>query len=286
MMTRFNTSTRRPAAGRGFSLIELLVVIAIIAIIAGLTFPIAATMRERGNQTACIGNLQSIGQALRLYRLDERTYPPALYGYLDESRVVDRSGTKNSALPPAEKQPTTFLYPHYARSRREFKCPNNPNRFDETTLAGPFTGQSLPRALPTEKVQSDDGYNLEAITSGPVFYYLFDSYDGGVVRPTMKVTGGPAPVLEPGSTAYPGYEQHFRRDWASLWSPTGDLGRELLNRNPEDGTFVTACSYHRTYRGDGTLAPGPRSMDMVLFLDGHTEKIPSSEVGPFTAPRL
>ena len=44
-----------------FTLLELLVVIAIIAVVAGLTFPVAQSSRQKGNQMSCLSNLQSIG---------------------------------------------------------------------------------------------------------------------------------------------------------------------------------------------------------------------------------
>ena len=250
---------------RGFSLIEMLVVIAIIAILAGIIFPLASTMRERGNQSACISNLQSVGQALKLYRLDERAYPPALYGFLIEGDTA----------------PTTFLYPHYAHSRREFKCPDNPNRFDETLLAGPFEGSSMPNALPQEIVGPGPKYDsVKPLIGKRIAYYLFDSYDGGFLPPLKKVTGQANPSIGP-----TGYELHYRRDWAHFNACGPD--RQLLNRNPEDSTFVTTCTYHRRYTGavPPSLLQGPESWDMVLFLDGHTEKIPSDQVGPAVTPR-
>lgn len=247
----------------GFSLIEMLVVMAIIAILAGIIFPLATTMREKGNQSACASNLQSIGQALKLYRLDERSYPPALYGFLIEGDTV----------------PTTFLYPHYARSRREFKCPDNPNRLDETKLGGPFSGSKMPNALPQERVpKPGGGYDDKPIIDKPIAYYLFDSYDGGCLVPQVRVNV----PMQPASTGPTGYELHYRRDWAFFGA--SDTDRELLNRNPEDGTFVTACTYHRKYNGTALLA-GPSSWDIVLFLDGHTERIPSDQVGPQVSPR-
>jgi prepilin-type N-terminal cleavage/methylation domain-containing protein len=249
---------------RGFSLIEMLVVMAIIAILAGLIFPLATTMREKGNQSACISNLQSVGQALKLYRLDERAYPPALYGFLIEG----------------DSAPTTFLYPHYARSRREFKCPDNPNRVDETGLAGPFDGVDSPvTAVPLERVpKQGGGYDVKPILDKQIAYYLFDSYDGGVLPPSRKIPS----MVRTVKAGLPGYEIHYRRDWGFFGA--SDPDRELLNRNPEDGTFVTACTYHRKYNVLD-LVPGTGSWDMVLFLDGHTEKIPSDQVGPQVSPR-
>lgn len=270
---------KRAARSRGFTIIELLTVIAILAVLMAMIFPVATTMRQRSNQSACITNLQNIGQSLKLYRLDERSYPLALYGY-----VVDRNDNNN----PLDDEPTTFLYPHYSRARRDFKCPSNPNRNREDLFAGPFQNKSPGAAVPLERVRrTGHETTLEPVTGHKIYYYIFDSYDGAVIPPRARIGSQLTPPLRAlPSMAAPQYEQHYRRDWFSLFMPEGNqlhpmATRELLNRNPEDSTYVTTCTYHREYNvGEETitLKQGPKSWDIVLFLDGHAEKIPSSEV--------
>jgi hypothetical protein len=132
---------------------------------------------------------------------------------------------------------------------------------------------------------------LKPITENRIAYYLFDSYDGGVLPPTYRSTNNTMVPVFSGSISTPGYELHYRRDWVSITAGSfnannPNAARELLNRNPEDRTFVTACTYHRSYDpATGEVRPNADSLDMVLFLDGHTEKRPSDEVGPTMAPR-
>lgn len=265
---------RRQQHTRAFSLLELLVVIAIIAILGGLTFPMAATMRQRSNQTSCMSNLASIGQAMRMYRLDEREYPPALFGWLDPNLP------ENQGKAWGEMTPTTFLYPHYIKSRRDFKCPSNPKRFEEpgtanwkemNSISPAFTSNSVAYMVPLKKQRkAGGGWELVPLLNGPIRYFLFDSYDGGIAA---------KPFTNPNF-----YGPTYRRDWASVGithgffpadSPLAD--RELLNRNPQDNSYITSCVFHRFFEADG-FTPTRDSVDIVLFQDGHAEKIPSRQM--------
>jgi prepilin-type N-terminal cleavage/methylation domain-containing protein/prepilin-type processing-associated H-X9-DG protein len=47
----------------GFTLVELIVVVAIIGFLAALLTPVINTVKQKGNQARCVGNLRSIGAA-------------------------------------------------------------------------------------------------------------------------------------------------------------------------------------------------------------------------------
>src|SRR5215210_1670054 len=66
---------------RGFTMVELLTVIAIIAILAGILFPVFATVRKNVHKATCSSNLHSIAVGLKLYKDDHGAYPEALYGF-------------------------------------------------------------------------------------------------------------------------------------------------------------------------------------------------------------
>src|SRR4051794_17550130 len=61
---------------RAFTLIELLVVIGIIAILSAVVFPVFASVRERGRQTACLSNQRQITMAVLQYVEDNDEHFP------------------------------------------------------------------------------------------------------------------------------------------------------------------------------------------------------------------
>jgi prepilin-type N-terminal cleavage/methylation domain-containing protein/prepilin-type processing-associated H-X9-DG protein len=64
----------------GFSLIELLVTIAIIAVLIGILIPTLPLVRDAGRRAVCGATLRGIGQAVELYKNDNReVFPVARY---------------------------------------------------------------------------------------------------------------------------------------------------------------------------------------------------------------
>jgi general secretion pathway protein G len=63
----------RPAAG--FTLIEVLVVILILGVLAALVVPRVMDRPDEAKRVAARADVNSIVQALKLYRLDNGTYP-------------------------------------------------------------------------------------------------------------------------------------------------------------------------------------------------------------------
>lgn len=61
---------------RAFSLTELLIVSALIAVLIGLLIPVAGAVRRRGHAMECLGHLRTLGQAVRGYQVDHRSYYP------------------------------------------------------------------------------------------------------------------------------------------------------------------------------------------------------------------
>ena len=62
----------------GLTLVELSIVIAIIAILAAIAVPSYSSYRERVRIHQAITDITAMGEAIKLYEIDNRTYPATL----------------------------------------------------------------------------------------------------------------------------------------------------------------------------------------------------------------
>ena len=70
----------RSHPSRGFTLIEVMVVIVILGILAALVVPRLLSRPDEARTVAARADIAVIGQALKLYRLDNQRYPSAEQG--------------------------------------------------------------------------------------------------------------------------------------------------------------------------------------------------------------
>src|SRR6266852_2614300 len=76
-MTKLSIASRR---ANGFTLIEILVVIVILGILAALIVPRVMDRPDQARTTAARADINAIMGALKLYRLDNGTYPSTEQG--------------------------------------------------------------------------------------------------------------------------------------------------------------------------------------------------------------
>ena len=105
---------------RGFTLIELLVVLAILALLAGLVGPqVMKSLGESKSKTARL-QIEDLGAALDLYRLDVGRYPSTTEGL---SALVENPGNTDRWNGPYLKKRLVpkdpWAYDYYYRSPGE-----------------------------------------------------------------------------------------------------------------------------------------------------------------------
>ncbi len=80
--------TRGRTGREGFTLTEMLVVIGIVVLLMAISVSVGRSLREGNRMLACKSQLQQIGQAMKLYRMDEMGFPP-LYITAAQDPAVD-----------------------------------------------------------------------------------------------------------------------------------------------------------------------------------------------------
>ena len=79
-MGKITQSLPKTLGSRGFTLIELMVVIVILGILAGLIVPRIMDEPDRARQTKATLDIESVGTALKMYKLHNGKYPTTEMG--------------------------------------------------------------------------------------------------------------------------------------------------------------------------------------------------------------
>ncbi|MEO5347004.1 MAG: type II secretion system major pseudopilin GspG [Magnetococcus sp. YQC-9] len=121
MSTTTRSKHSRPSFGSqaGFTLIEIMVVVVILGILATLIIPKIMSRPDEARQTKAVLDIQSIGQALDLYRLDNHNYPTTEQGLgalviRPETEPVPKRWRQEGYLPKAPVDPWGNPYVYLA----------------------------------------------------------------------------------------------------------------------------------------------------------------------------
>jgi general secretion pathway protein G len=115
--TRLNEDFKRSASG-GFSLIELMIVIIILGLLASLVMPNIMGKSEEAKQKLVCIQMKNIGETLKLFKLDNGTYPEteegleALVSNPDPDRYPNysKSGYFENGKIPKDSWQSPFIY--------------------------------------------------------------------------------------------------------------------------------------------------------------------------------
>jgi type II secretion system protein G len=264
----------------GFTLIELLVVIAIIGILAAIIFPVMARARDSAYRNADITSMNTLRNALQVYRVDQGAYPPAILGYA----TLYMTGPNAGNVVPAD-QVRSFLYPRRVPNVETFRPAHNrvganqvgtavwPNQDPRPVGSAPILDLNGDGALtaaddpagarqafgPTTTVQRRNAGNpAENIgnQSGDwidAYFYRVSGYDAS---PIPQPAGG-----IPWELRY----ALFWTEWGVGGGNAMDDPRQLGYNDPPDSTVLTWNSFYRDYTNN---LPQANRRDIVLFLGG------------------
>lgn len=238
---RLLNATRR----RAFTLVELLAVLAIISVLAGILYPVFASVKQAAVRTHCLTNFGKAGKGTTLYSVDydDRLMPTNHRPGMPSDAVLDRTWPQ-------------LLMP-YVRDFRTFSCPTKPTTMD---FGGSFDPELLPGDYAARyyeaSLHSDLGYNA---------YYLSPTIWNGFewsARPRSSTEVPPDILLfiESGDNktgAYVVSPPCRYAEESNHWVDTFAADSAQPSGRPVDGDFVYAPVRGWTLsNGDGKMPYG------------------------------
>ncbi|HUW31714.1 MAG TPA: prepilin-type N-terminal cleavage/methylation domain-containing protein [Planctomycetota bacterium] len=227
----------------GFSLIEMLIVMGITGILAGLLIPVLSQARATARDTKCVSNLKGIGTALMLYVQRNDDFLPACGPDGTDPDMGDAYDAWYRALLP------------YVQNWAAYSCPSkNPSVLDIPDV------ESAPGETPSADAKYHEvhyGMNFQFLGLDPDFDLM-----GGTVQ--VDNIASPSRIL-------------FIADG-------GTFKNKDMNPNEEapdsiiDGALHFPDDSGDIPTGKATISPRHNGNTIVLFLDGHVERLNTKEV--------
>ena len=238
----------------GFTLIELLVVIAVIAILMAILMPALSRARDQARRVGCGNNLKQIGTSLHMYANDYDGKLPL-------------NGGGNWLWDIAYS--TTDYILKTGGDRKTFYCPSDLSKNGDMAIVWQYSTNPPFGANPEDVAEPQTGRdNLYRVTS---YFWLMDTKAG-----------------RPASQRPRGVPDSWK--WPKAVTVKNPSGTELLldatlstTEDPATASFVEVQGglWGRWQRFDRTnhISGGSRPDGAnVMFVDGHLEKRPFSEM--------
>lgn len=303
---------------QGFSLIELLTVIGIIALLAAITFPVMARVKDSAYRGADSSNMNALRTALALYRTDQGGYPPAILGYAS----LYASGAEMGNVVPAESA-IDYLYPKRVNSFSTFEA--SMNKVKDTLYTTAVWPNQDSRPIHTAEVFDLNGDGTidhnpyPACAPGPCFYdddaqarkahgpttdvtrpLSTVEYNNGVAinrnqwfaaidASYVPATGGDIHAVfynisgyDVGTVKNPDGTERTEIHYAPFWSNWG-LGSGDSHDDPRqlgysDPPEQTVITWNSYFRNYDNNIPTRDKRDIVLFLGGGARPMDSFDV--------
>lgn len=253
---------------KAFSLIELLVIMAVIGILAAIILPVFFRAKEQAKRTADITNMNSIQQALGIYRSDQGGFPPLLI------QVAEYDGTMLRRVSEVRRG---FIYKSKLNDITAFHSEGNPASDESATVQACWPNGD-PRAAslgPNEQqfkgpgdlvTYTDLAWNFNPAPlngqspSAAAEFYAYDNYDV-------------APSLNPNCASPDGFELRYILFWTVMGQQGGgpsDNQRQLGYRDPREDTIVTWNTFYQDTSGS-PAQPTTSPDTIVLMLSGQAK---------------
>lgn len=238
---------RKFRAFRGFSLVELLVVTAIIAVLIAILLPTLSVVRKASRSTACLANLQQWGQSYQMYLSSYQVKA------IPEQTNDDTTQLWWEALSPFNGDvKSSLLCPEALESRNG----SRPRHFSRGTASNAWRKQTWAVGRP-QLIERGDWLGSYAFNVWAYKHAQFGQY--------------------PGSTS-----AHYFRIPASQATRMPLLGDSVLPYAVPLSSDAVPPNLSDPGEGSGGIGgfciDRHRMAINILFLDGHAEHIPLSQL--------